>query len=202
MIQGVTEAVLKKGKEKQSMINLFFEGETEYNPEEKINLAALTEVLNIKLIEKLREDMSGIYGGGMQASIQKRPYVHYSVSARIPCGPENVDKLLTAFIDLIKNMQENGPDQKDLDKVKETWKKQYHVNLQSNDWWLNSLSNAWIDRENPENLLNYEQRVDKIRPEDLQHAAIKFLTLNNMVKAVLYPESAPVTPGVSTKKSF
>ncbi len=45
--------MLKRGKEKQSTINIFFEGETEYNREDKINLAALIEVLNIKIIEKL-----------------------------------------------------------------------------------------------------------------------------------------------------
>ena len=93
-------------------------------------------------------------------------------------------------------------EQKDLDKVKETWKKQYHVNLQSNDWWLSGLSNAWIDQTNAENLLDYEKRVDAIKLEDLQKAAKKFLTLNNMVKAVLYPESSKITPGVKTVKPF
>ncbi len=146
--------------------------------------------------------MSGIYGGGLQGSIQKRPYVHYTISARLPCGPENVEKLTKAFFEIIKDAQEKGLEQKDLDKVKETWKKQYHVNLQNNDWWLTGLSNAWIDQTNPENLLDYEKRVDAIKLEDLQNAARKFLTLNNMVKAVLYPESSNITPGVKTVKPF
>jgi zinc protease len=62
--------------------------------------------------------MSGMYSGGLSGSIQKRPYVHYTVTANIPCGPENVDKLTDALFGLIKNAQENGVDQKDLDKVK------------------------------------------------------------------------------------
>ena len=202
MIKGATEANLKRGKEKQSTINVFFQGETDYNREDKLNLAALIEVLNIKVIEKLREDMSGIYGAQLQGSIQKRPYVHYTISARLPCGPENVEKLTKAFFDLLKDAQEKGVDQKDLDKVKETWKKQYHVNLQNNDWWLTGLSTAFIDEANPENLLDYEKRVDALKIEDLQKAAKKFLTFNNMVKAVLYPESANITPEVKTLKPF
>ena len=67
--------------------------------------------------------MAAAIGG----TIQKRPYVHYTVTAGIPCGPENVEKLTDALIDIIKNAQEKGVEQKDLDKVKETWKKQYHV---------------------------------------------------------------------------
>ena len=202
MVKGSTEANLKKGKESQAMVTLMFEGETEYNREEKMNLAALLEVLNITIIEKLREEMSGIYGGGMGGTVFKRPYVHYSITAGFPCGPENVEKLTKALLDIIKDAQEKGVEQKDLDKVKETWKKQYHVNLQSNDWWLSGLSNAWIDQTNPENILDYEKRVDAIKLEDLQKAAKKFLTLNNMVKAVLYPESSSITPGVKTVKPF
>ena len=202
MVKGMTEANLKRGKDPKSMINIFFEGETEYNRDDKLYLAALIEVLNIKIIEKLREDMSGIYGGGLQGTISKRPYVHYTITARIPCGPENVEKLTKAFMEILKDAQEKGVEQKDLDKVKETWKKQYHVNLQSNDWWLTGLSTAWIDQSNPESLLDYEKRVDALKVEDLQNAAKKFLTLNNMVKAVLYPENSTITPGVKTVKPF
>jgi zinc protease len=202
MIKGATEVNLKKGKESQAMITLTFEGETEYNREEKMDLAALLEVLNIKIIEKLREEMSGIYGGGIGGTVYKRPYVHYTISAGLPCGPENVEKLTKALLDIIKDAQEKGIDQKDLDKVKETWKKQYHVNLQSNDYWLGVLSNAFIDQTNPENVLDYEQKVNAITVEDLQKAAKKFLTLNNMVKAVLYPESSKIPQGVKTVKPF
>ncbi|HKC37378.1 MAG TPA: insulinase family protein, partial [Chitinophagaceae bacterium] len=202
MIKGLTEANLKRGKESQSVINFIFEGETEYSREEKMNLAALLEVMNIKIIEKLREEMSGIYGGGMFGTIEKRPYVHYMVTAQLPCGPENVDKLEKALTDLIKDAQEKGIEQKDLDKVKETWKKQYHVNLQNNGYWLSVLSNAFIDQTNPENVLDYEQKVNAITVEDLQKAAKKFLTLNNMVKAVLYPESSNIPQGVKTVKPF
>jgi len=44
--------------------------------------------------------------------------------------------------------------------------------------------------------------VDALKVEDLQKAAKKFLTLNNMVKAVLYPESSKIPQGVKTVKPF
>src|SRR6185503_4184935 len=124
LVNGAVEANIKKGKDPKSMITIVWEGETQYNREESLALRALIEALNIEITEKLREDMSGIYTGGLSGSIQKRPYAHYSISAGIPCGPENVTKLSTALFDIIKNAQEKGVEQKDLDKVKETWKKQ------------------------------------------------------------------------------
>lgn len=199
-IAGGVEANIKKGKESQSIITVMWSGETQYSREESMALRALLEALNIKVVEKLREEMSGMYSGGLSGSIQKRPYVHYTVTASIPCGPENVSKLTTALFDLIKNAQQNGVDQKDLDKVKETWKKQYHVGLQNNDAWLDNLSTAFIDQNNPENMLDYEKKVDALTVQDLQKAAQKYLNMSNYIKVVLYPESSKVEEGI--KKAF
>jgi len=56
--------------------------------------------------------------------LKKRPYNHYTITTSFPCGPENVDKLTAALFEIIKDAREKGIDQKDLDKVKETWKRQ------------------------------------------------------------------------------
>jgi len=201
-VTGVWNANIKKGKEQQSQINITWSGETAYNPAERMALKGLLEVLNIRIIEKLREEIGGMYSGGMGGDIVKRPYPHYTVSAYIPCGPENVDKLTTALFDLIKNAQEGKIDQKDLDKVKETWRKKYSEQTKDNDYWLTALSQSFIDGTNPDAVLDYNNRVNALSIADLQAAAKKFLDMNNYVKAVLYPENAPVEAGVQQKKTF
>jgi zinc protease len=200
LVQGPKTINIQKGKESQSFVSLMFEGPAEDTREAKLKLAALLEALNIKIIEKLREEMSGIYGGGLSGTISKRPYVHYTVTASIPCGPENVAKLTDSLMALIKSAQDKGVEQKDLDKVKETWRKQYHVGLQSNDFWMNTLSMGWINRENPENILDYEEKVNALTVKDLQEAAQKFLPLDKVVKAVLYPENVKIPE--EPKKGF
>ena len=199
-VKGVVDANIKKGKEPQSLVTVLWTGETEYNSNEKLAFKALIDALNIKVIEKLREELGGMYSGGLNGSIQKRPYVNYSVSASIPCGPENVDKLTNALFDIIKNAQDGKIPQTDLDKVKETLKKQYRVSIQENDPWLENLSQAYIDQTNPEEILSYEQRVNALTLQDLQKAAQKFLDMKNYVKAVLYPEGYNIQEGV--KKTF
>lgn len=201
LVKGLVDVNVKKGKEPQSFITLLFQGDAQYSREERMNLQALIEVLNIKIIEKLREEMSGVYGAGMRGSIDRRPYVHYSITASVPCGPENVDKLTTALLGLMKDAQ-TKVEQKDLDKVKETWKKQYETNIQNNEFWLGGLSNAWINQDNPENILDYEQKVNEITVDGVQKAAQKFLTLNDYVKVVLYPENATIKDDGSGKKAF
>ncbi|MEO5684385.1 MAG: insulinase family protein [Chitinophagaceae bacterium] len=203
MIKGYTDITLKRGKEPKALINLMFEGETTYSRANRQQLAVLLEALNIEIIEKLREEMSGMYGGGMSGAVLKRPYAHYTIQASIPCGPENAEKLTQALLGIIKNAQEKGVAQKDLDKVKETIKKQYSANMQRNEYWLDNLSSAFINDDNPENILDYIQLIDSITVDDLKNIAKKYLTTDNMVKAVLYPESATVKEEVkTTKKGF
>lgn len=185
---GIVEVAIKKGADKQSIVNVTFNGEAPYSRENDLKLKAMTELMTIKIIEKLREDMSGIYGGGIRGTLINRPYNHYSVTLSFPCGPENVDKLTNAAFDIIKTIQEKGPEQKDLDKVKETLKKQNEDAMKENDHWLDALSSAWIEKTNPEWLLSYADKVNALTVQDIQDAAKKYLDMQHYIKAVLYPE--------------
>lgn len=187
-VKGLVSADIKKGADKKSLVSIIFNGEAPYSKDEAIKLKMLTDVLTIKIIEQLREEMSGIYGGGMSGSLQPRPYPHYSISLRFPCGPENVDKLVAAALVIVKDAREKGVEQKDLDKVKETLKKQNDDRLKENDYWLEALSASWIDHDNPVWIPDYAKRVDAVTVQDLQEAAKKYFTMDNYIKAVLNPE--------------
>lgn len=187
-VKGIVNLAVNKGAAKQSRVTIIFTGEAPYSLEEDLKIKALTAALNIKIIEKLREELSLIYGGGMGGGLTKRPYNHYSISANFPCAPENVDKVNAAFFDIIKNAQINGIDQKDLDKVKETLKKQNEDQMKDNDHWLTTLSMAWIENDNPMWVYDYSKKLNAITVQDLQQAAKKYLNMNNYIKAVLNPE--------------
>ena len=53
-----------------------------------------------------------------------------------------------------------------------------------------SWSSLWsgYNQTDPEDILDFEKRVDAITTEDLKKAAEKYFTWNNYLKAVLYPE--------------
>ena len=187
-VKGAIEAFIAKGTAKQSQVNVIFTGDAVYSREENLVVKMLTDALTIKILEQLREEMSGIYTGGMSGGLTRRPYGSYNITVRFPCGPENVDKLTKALFAIIKNAQEKGIDQKDLDKVKETILKHYQDELKQNDFWLEGLSNAWINQEDAGWLLHYADAVKAVTAQQLQAAAVKYLNFNNYIKAVLNPE--------------
>ena len=187
-VQGPLNLNVNKGAEKQSLVVLQYSGEMPYSKETDLQLAMLSEVMNIKIIEKLREEMGGIYGGGMGGGLTKRPYEHYSIGVSFPCGPENVDKLVAAFLGIVKDVSNKGIDEKDMAKVKETLKKQYEVQIKNNDYWLEGLSKSFIDQTDPAWILAYPSKVEGVTAAQLQQLCKKLMDTPNYSKSVLYPE--------------
>jgi zinc protease len=186
--KGPLKKEVKKGTEPKSFIRLFWNGEATYSDEEQFKLQALAELLNIKLIETLREDLGGVYSGGMYASLNKYPYGNYNIGASLPCGPENVDKIITATLAEIDKVRTTGPLEADLNKVKETWKQQYLVNVKENNYWARQLIQSVEVGSNPAGILSYEKRVDALTIKDLKDTANKYLDTKNYVQMVLNPE--------------
>jgi zinc protease len=124
----------------------------------------------------------------MRGSLTNRPYNNYNISIGFPCGPENVDKLTNALFGLLKDAIEKGIEQKDLDKVKETLKKQNQDRIKQNDYWLDAMSRAFIEKDDPMWILEYPQKVDALTTVELQDLAKKYFNMQNYIKAVLNPE--------------
>lgn len=180
---------VKKGTEKQSFIVASYNGEAPYSEDFKLKAEAVAEVLNIKVIEEMREKLGSIYTGGYYANVTKFPYPHYSVGMQLPCGPENVDKLLAAANEEIKMLKEKGPDQKDVDKVKNQWKEAHRTEVKENKYWTEALADVLFWGNDKNSVLRYDALVDSITPADIQQTAKKMFDGKNGFISVLYPEN-------------
>lgn len=203
-ITGDYTKVYKKGKDPKSMVQIVYSGEAPYNEKEALALSALGEVATIKVIEKLREDESGIYGGGARGYMGKVPYSSYSFSLSFPCGPENTDKLTKSAIAELQKIIDKGPEQKDLDKYKEGEMNDYKTDIKDNNYWVNALSKNQLDGSDKYEILNYQEKVKALTVKDLQDVAKKYLTKNRII-ATLMPEdgweNAPKKDGAATVKA-
>lgn len=189
-VKGPLKRVVEKGTEPKSLVRLMWTGETTFSEKEQFHIQALVEVFNIKLIETLREELSGVYGAGMYGALSKNPYPNYSIGVSIPCGPENVDKLIEATLNEVKKIHQNGPTQEDLNKVKETWRQQYNVNLKENNYWARQLSQSVETGSKLNSILETPEKINSLTPKDIQDVASKFLDTNNYLLFVLNPEDA------------
>ncbi len=185
---GKIDVNVYKGKEPKAMIFQVFSGEIPYSDELNLKAEAISEILNIRIDEDLREKLKAIYGGGTQVQFEKIPYSHFTFFLTLPTGPEKVDTLLKAARAEIEGIIKNGPSKEDLDKVKKQWEEQHKVNMKENNVWLSELQDFYFPGDNPEYFINYDKYVNALTPKDIQEAAKLLLTTKNVVTGILRPE--------------
>ncbi len=187
-VTGVVRQEVHAGREAKSTVSITFTGDADYSEAEHLRLQALVEVLNIKLIDELRERLTLIYGGGMGGSMARTPYPHYQLGLVLPCAPENVDRVVEAALGEIRKLQDDGVSEADLAKVKQNWHTTHRKSLRENSYWLGRLQSATLYGTDPTTLLDYDRQVDAIAVTDIQAAARRYLRRDNYVQVVLRPE--------------
>lgn len=187
-VKGEHEVDVYKGKDPKALIIRFYNGEVPYSDEMALKAEAVSKILNIRIIEELREKIGGIYGGGTQLQMEKYPYPHYTYILQLPCGPEKVDTLIGAFDELVQDMIKNGPSQDNLDKVKKQWLEEHKVQVKQNNVWLSQLRDFDFLGERPDYFLDYEKYVNGLSVKDVQEAAKQLLSTDDVVTGILRPE--------------
>jgi zinc protease len=200
-VNGKVNLNFNKGKEQKSLILAMYSGEVPYSEDLELKSEAITEILNIRIIEELREKIQGIYGGGIYAQFEKIPYPHYAFFLQLPSGPEKVDTLLVAANKEIENLKTNGPSLENLNKVKQQWREEYKTKIKENNTWLNALQSFKFPGDEPKRFIEYEKYINALTVKDVQDAAKLLLNGANVVTAVLRPESSSASADVSKRKT-
>jgi zinc protease len=173
----------------KSTVSITYHGEYDYdNFQDRMNLSALCDILDVRYVETVREEQGGTYGVGVRPGQLKYPYEHYSVSIYFDCDPSNVDKLKGIIYEEIESLKTEGPKEKDIKGVKENKIKQYQENLERNQYWLGALKNRDFLGIPDSEIFDYETYVNNLTNESLSEAANKFFT-NQVVEVVLLPEN-------------
>lgn len=187
-VKGVVQKAVHAGSEPKSRVNIWFAGDAQYSEDEQLRVRAMVEVMNIRIIDVLREKLTLIYSGGMDGGLDRTPYQNYQFGLQLPCAPENVEKVVAAAFGEIEKLQQNGPDAGDLAKVKQNWLIANRKSMRENSQWLGQLRTAVLFGTDPARILDFEKRAEAITAADVQSAAKRYLRRDNYVQMVLYPE--------------
>ncbi|HUQ99568.1 MAG TPA: insulinase family protein [Gemmatimonadaceae bacterium] len=189
--KGVIKRVVKKGTEPKARTALIFTGPFEYSRQNRYYLSALAELLNIKLREALRENMSGTYGVSASPSATRDPKPSYRFTIGFGSAPERLDSLTAAAFAQIDSIKKFGATADYITKVKEAAFRSRETALKQNNYWLSQIStfdqSGWPLEEIPAG----DKLISSLTSADLKRAAIQYLKTDNYVRVSLYPENYP-----------
>jgi len=177
-----------KGLEDKATVQLFIHGDYTYNADNNVQLDALKAALENKILERLREKESGVYSPNVGLSVSKEPSAHYYFTISFSCATANVEKLIAAALEEVKNIKTNGATPEDIAKYKSEEQRQTELNLRNNGYWLNYLTSRLKYGDDLNLLLSDKKRVDTVTPASSKATAQKYLNEDNYIRLVLMPQ--------------
>lgn len=187
-VKGTYAIDVDKGKENKSIILSIFSDKVEYDENLKLNMEVVTEILNMRLQENLREKMQGTYSAETSLRFEKFPYSNYTFIITIPTGPEKVNLLTAALNEDIEALVKNGPDEADLNKLKLKLIEENRLGMKQNGIWLNYLVFTRLTGENSNYFLKKEDYINALTPTSVQRAASIIFSSGNNFTGILRPE--------------
>ncbi len=187
---GSISKTVYRGVDPKATVQLVYSGDLVWSPENTTQIDALAEVLEIKLIEKLREEESGVYGVSASGSYAKYPVPRYTFRIGFGCAPDNVEKLIARTREIIDNLKQQGALPGDIAKFKAETRRETELQLKDNQFWLGYLQNQYYNNDNPTEILREAELLKKVTPESTKEAATTYFG-NNMIRLVLMPAKKP-----------
>ena len=186
--KGKIDKIVKKGIAPKSYVSLRWNMDFDYTPKNRYEAYALNKLLNIRLREVLREDKSGVYGVSCSINPSHYPVSKLENMVGFNCKPENVDSLIDAVLVVINEVKEKGCDDKNLEKIKQTFIREREVALKENSFWLSAMINADKNNEKLEEMDSYNEWVNSLTGKDFVRFADQYFKTDNYAKLVLMPE--------------
>jgi len=185
---GVSDETVVKGIDPKGYVQIVFQDEGEWTPEEEYALTSLVSCLRIRMRQVVREEKSGTYGVRIGGHWQTIPQERYRFNVGWGCDPNRTDELTAAVWGVIDEFQTNGPDEETLVKVRETQLRQDETNLRENRYWLGQLERHHKRGTDAHAILELADRVATLDAAMIKNAANRYIDGENYVRVVLVPE--------------
>lgn len=200
-VRGVIKKEVRRGREPKSQVSIAFTGEATFNEVEQMRLRALVEIMQIKMTEALREKHGLVYTSSINGGLARNPYASYSITLGLPTAPENVDKAIEITFAEARKLQDKGPEEADLVKIKENWSSNYRRAIRENGWWAGQLQAALVNKTDPKVILRHNELIASLTVADVQAAAKRYFDFNNYVQVVLHPAEKPEAKPAATPEA-
>jgi zinc protease len=186
---GKVDRPVHKGKEERSAVYMIWYDKAPYSEEASAAASVLSEYLDIRTTEEIREKLGGVYSISVSASISPIPEGELSLGVYFACDPRRVEELTAAVTALISQTANSAIHQDTFAKSVEAMKKDWESSIQSNAYIARSYANSSALLSLPLSRLDKRPAYySGVKPEELQRLCARLLP-KGPATIVLYPEA-------------
>ena len=115
-----------------------------YTPESNVYMSVLSQILQFRYTDIIREKMGATYGTRVAGQIAPPPADGYMLTVRYDTNSGQLDQTVAVVKEVVADVAKNGPTQEELGKIKEVMVKNYNNSLKENSAWMSYIRNADI----------------------------------------------------------
>jgi zinc protease len=148
------------------------------------------ELLQMRLLDRLRESLGGTYSVSVSSAFSRRLRQEWQIAIQYGSAPEKADSLFAAVRNEIAKLRTAPPTAAEVERVKEQQRREFEVELKQNGYWLSSMRSRVENGDPLETLGDYLTLINGLSAEKLAAAAKTFLSEENRARFVLLPETS------------
>ena len=185
--RGVVERVVTRGIEPKSRTILVFTGPMDVSRGEALALTALTDVLQTRLRDAIREELGATYNISAGASATRVPVGQYSVSIDFTGDPARIDALTNRVLGEIAAFQKAGPTAAQVKDVKAGLARDFESGSRQNPFIAGQIAQRYQTGEPVDGLWQMPALFEALTAQHIRDAARKYLDPGNYIRVTLKP---------------
>jgi len=184
---GIVRDSIRAGLEPRSAVFLTWGGLTAEGELAWRDIEFLATLLEIRLREIIREDMSGTYSVRVDTSHSPSPTDTWQIFVEFSCEPGREQELTQAVLREIEWVKNGGADDTYVHKLREGHVQSVETAMRTNGFWLEAIAVTLQRGRSLRDIEALPRFADQLSPRYLARLARRYLSSDNYVEVVLYP---------------
>jgi zinc protease len=186
--RGVIEKAVQKGIEPKSRTIFVFSGPIDKDRTKALALSAMSEILQTRLRNAIREDLGGTYNISVGAGATRVPVSQYTISIDFTGDPARMNALATRVLDEVAKFKQSGPTPNEMRDVKAAMARDFESNSRQNAYIAGQLAQRCQTGEPLESVWELPNLFNALLSSQVHDAARQYLDTGNYIRATLKPE--------------
>jgi len=186
---GPVRSVLKLGTDNKAENTILILNPRPFHPDDRFAANILTEALDIRLRDVLRNDNGGTYDAGSAVALAPLPYPQATVEVEFTCDPQRQAELATKALGVLDAVAAGEGDPATFEKAKAIEVRQVESYLTQNDFWSGILPEYSLKGYDLGQLSHLQALYQAVTRDQVVTLAKELLTTKTALQVVLEPKS-------------
>lgn len=188
---GHIEKTVHKGIAPKAQTIVVLAGSAPWTRADSHSLESLGDLLEMRLTDRLRENLGGTYSVGVNVGLTRVPKQEWNVLVQFGSDPQNADAMYREVLAEFDSLRTVAPSEEEVERVREQQRRAQETARKQNAWWVNSLQSRIEFGEQFSTIEERDSLIAGLTAARIHDAAVRFLNETNRARFTLLPESNP-----------